>query len=181
MKFEYSDVASMPIFSRWLICLSLLVAVSARADETSDVRRLQTEARHAAALARAEQALAAKPKDAQMRFLRAVSLAELHRASEAMAAFESLIQDHPELAEPYNNLAALHAARGEFDQARAALEQALRADPGYVVAHENLGDVYAALAARSWSEALRLAPDNRGVATKLTIARELLRAPAVPN
>jgi tetratricopeptide (TPR) repeat protein len=171
----------MPILPRRLICVSLLAAATAWADETSDVRRLQTEGQHAAALARAEQVLAARPKDAQMRFLRAVSLAELQRNSEAMAAFESLIQDHPELAEPYNNLAALHAARGEFDQARAALEQALRADPGYAVAYENLGDVYAALAARSWSQALRLAPDNRGVATKLTIARELLRAPVAPN
>lgn len=181
MKFEYSHVALMPIFPRWLICVSLLAAATAWADDVSDVRRLQSEGRHAPALARAEQVLAAKPKDAQMRFLRAVSLAELQRVSEAMAAFESLIQDHPELAEPYNNLAALHAARGEFDQARVALEQALRADPGYAVAHENLGDVYAALAARAWSQALRLAPDNRGVATKLTIARELLRAPSAPK
>jgi tetratricopeptide (TPR) repeat protein len=181
MKFEYSDVASMPILHRWLICLSLLVAAPVWADDVSDVRRMQAEGRHVDALAHAEKALASKPKDAQLRFLRAVSLAEVQRVSEAMAAFESLIQDHPELAEPYNNLAALQAARGEFDQARVSLEQALRADPGYAVAHENLGDVYAALAARSWSQALRLAPDNRGLATKLTIARELLRAPAAPN
>ena len=161
-----------------LLCTMMLAVPMARADEAAAVRQLQAAGDHVAALARAVRALEARPKDAQMRFLRAVSLTELRRSDDAIAAFQSLTEDHPELAEPYNNLAALYAAQGHYDKARAALEQALRSNPEYALAHENLGDIYAALATRSWGQALQYAPDNRGVATKLSIARELLRAPS---
>lgn len=164
---------------RWvLVASSLLIALAARADEAADLRRLQATGNHAAALERADRYLASKPGDAQVRFLRGVSLTELHRSAEAIAAFRALTEDHPELAEPYNNLAALYAAQGAYDKARAALEQALRANPDYAVAHENLGDVYALLASQSWSRAAQLDPENRGAATKLALARDLLRLPS---
>lgn len=129
----------------------------------------------AAALARAERQLVAKPGDVSARFERGVALTELNRTDEAIAAFRSLTEDHPELAEPYNNLAALYAAQGRIEQARAALEQALRSRPDYAVAHENLGDIYAMLAARSWERATQADPSLRGAAAKLALARDLLR------
>ena len=58
--------------------------------------------------------------------------------------FSKLIEDYPELPEPYNNLAALlRRRRASIDKARATLEMALRTNPSYATAHENLGDVYA--------------------------------------
>ena len=60
----------------------------------------------------------------------------------------------------YNNLAVLYAAQSEFDKARAALEMAIRTNPSYATAHENLGDVYAMLAAQPYSRALQLDPGN---------------------
>ena len=69
-----------------------------------------------------------------------------------------LVQDYPELAEPHNNLAALYAAAGDYGKARAELEEALRLNPLYAPAHENLGDVYALLAGQSYARALRLEP-----------------------
>lgn len=171
---------SMHILCRWLLPLLWCLASASHADEVAAVRQLQAAGDHAAAVSRADRHLASRPKDAQMRFLRTVSLTELRRSTEAIAALQALTEDHPELAEPYNNLAALYAAQGAYDKARASLEQALRSNPEYAVAHENLGDIHAALAARSWSLALQYAPDNRAVATKLSIARELLRAPPTP-
>lgn len=160
-----------------LVLAGLLCCGAARADEFGEVQRLQSAGQTAAALQRAEQFLAAKPKDAQMRFLRGVLLAESRRSSEAIEVFQQLIEDYPELPEPYNNLAALHAAAGDYDRARAALDQALRAQPGFAAAHENMGDVLAMLALRSYARALQLEPGNPSVPAKLKLVRQLL-APA---
>ena len=88
---------------------------------------------------------------------------------------QKLSDDFPDLAEPYNNLAALYAAEGDYAKARATLEQALRMNPRYATAHENLGDVYAALAAQSYARALKLDPGNVSVPPKLALARGLYK------
>ena len=150
-----------------------LAFAPARSDELSDVQRLHYAGQTAAAMQRADQFLAAKPKDAQMRFLKGVMLSDSQLNAQAIVVFEKLSEDFPDLAEPYNNLAALHAAAGEFAKARATLEQALRTQPSYATAHENLGDVYAALANQSYARALQLDPKNVTVAPKLALLREL--------
>ena len=64
------------------------------------------------------------------------------------------------------------AAVGNLDGARAQLEAALRLDPTYRTAHENLGDVFVRLALR----AFEAAAGPRSLATltnKLRLAREL--------
>ena len=108
-----------------------------------------------------------------MRFLKGVMLSDSQLNTQAIVVFEKLSEDFPDLAEPYNNLAALHAAAGDFAKARATLEQALRTQPGYATAHENLGDVYAALANQSYARALQLDPKNVTVTPKLAVLREL--------
>lgn len=155
-----------------LLCLCLHGA--AQADDFADVSRLHEAGQTGAALTRADQFLATKPKDAQMRFLKGVMLAESRRESEAIDLFGALTEDHPDLAEPYNNLAALYAAVGDYDKARATLEQALRTNPSYVTAHENLGDIYAMLASQSYARALKLDPNQATLLMpKLALVREL--------
>ena len=156
-----------------LAVLVLLAGAPARSDELSDVQRLHYAGQTAAAMERAEQFLAIKPKDPQMRFLKGVMLSDNQLNAQAIVVFEKLSEDFPDLAEPYNNLAALHAAAGEFTKARATLEQALRTQPSYATAHENLGDVYVALANQSYQRALQLDPKNVTVAPKLALLREL--------
>jgi len=162
---------------RFLGLLTLAAALgwasSARADDYADVYNLQRSGKPAEALARADQYLAAKPRDPQMRFLKGVILAEAGRSAEAIEIYTGLTQDYPELPEPYNNLAVLYAAQSQFDKARTALEQALRANPAYATAHENLGDVYAKMAALSYSKALQLEPSNVSVPPKLAVIRQL--------
>jgi len=156
-----------------MVCLALMNASQqARGDEADEVNRLHRSGQTTAALHRAEQFLANKPKDPQMRFLKGVMLVESRRGAEAMEVFERISEDYPDLAEPYNNVAALHAAAGDFDKARNALEQALRVNPSYATAHENLGDVYAMLASRAYANALRLEPANPSVGPKLSLVRE---------
>jgi tetratricopeptide (TPR) repeat protein len=166
--------SSVSLLLRCLCVGALACAQWARADELSEVQRLHATGQTSAALQRAEQFLAAKAKDPQMRFLKGVLLAESQRPAEALDIFSRLSEDYPELAEPYNNIAALHAAAGDYDKAKIALEQAVRVNPGYATAHENLGDVHAMLAGRAYARASQLDPGSATAPAKLAIVRQLL-------
>ncbi|SSZ76691.1 Predicted O-linked N-acetylglucosamine transferase, SPINDLY family [Bordetella pertussis] len=56
----------------------------------------------------------------------------------------------PELPEPWNNLAALYASRGELERAQDSLQMALRANPDYAAARANLGDIQLMMALRTY-------------------------------
>ena len=163
----------------WLPAMLCALALSGRAaaDELAEVNRLHHSGQTVAALQRADLALASNARDPQMRFLKALILADAKRGDEAIAVLETLTQDYADLAEPYNNLAVLYAASGEYVKARAALDQALRLRPDYATAHENLGDVYAALAGQSYATALRLDPGRSGIPAKLVFVRQLAAPP----
>lgn len=150
-----------------------VAAPLARADDYGDVSQLLRSGKLPEALAKADQYLAGKPKDPQMRFLKGVIQTESGRSQDAIVTFTKLTEDYPELPEPYNNLAVLHAGAGQFDKARAALEMAIRTNPSYATAHENLGDVYAKLASQAYSRALQLDAGNTAVQPKLALIREL--------
>ncbi|NJS35174.1 MAG: tetratricopeptide repeat protein [Brachymonas sp.] len=154
------------------LALGLCLSTAAFADY-AEVNRLMRAGQLAEATAKADQFLAGKPKDPQMRFLKGVILTEQGKPQDAITQFTKLIEDYPELPEPYNNLAVLHAGQGQFDRARAALEMAIRTNPSYATAHENLGDVYAKLASQAYSKALQLDGTNTGVQPKLSLIRDL--------
>ena len=174
---------SLPLcrwFVRLLLAACFCSAQAARADDIADVQRLYYGGQAAQAMARADTYIAAHPKDPQMRFLKGVMLTDAKRGPEAIAIFEKITQDYPDIAEPYNNLAALYAAAGDYERARLTLMQALRTNPSYATAYENLGDVYAALAAQSYNKALKFDPRNVTVPPKLTLVRELYKRPGAP-
>jgi Putative Zn-dependent protease, contains TPR repeats len=171
------------VFAHALRLLALAAALSmsaaAFADDYADVNQLLHSGKYAEALAKADQYIAAKPRDPQMRFLKGVVQSEAGQTAEAIATFTQLTQEYPELPEPYNNLAVLYGGRSEFDKARLALEAAIRANPDYAVAYENLGDVYAKLAAVSYRKAQQLDTRNTSVEPKLALVRQLF--PAAPK
>lgn len=125
-------------------------------------QKLLNSGKKTEALAAVNQFLQTKPNDAQGRFLKGVVLTETGQAEEAIKLYTELIRDFPELPEPYNNLAVLYSAQNQPDQAKSALETAIRNHPGYATAHENLGDVYLQLARRSYAKAIELAPGKSG-------------------
>jgi tetratricopeptide (TPR) repeat protein len=157
------------------VCLAfgLLTATAAFADDYADVNRLLRAGQLAEANTKVDQFLATKPRDPQMRFLKGVIQTEQSKPNDAIGTFTKLTEDFPELPEPYNNLAVLYAGQSQFDKARAALEMAIRTNPSYATAHENLGDVYAKLASQAYSKALQLDNTNTGVQPKLGLIREL--------
>jgi tetratricopeptide (TPR) repeat protein len=124
-------------------------------------------------MSKADQYLSDKPRDPQMRFLKGVIQTQTGKSADAIATFTNLTKDYPELPEPYNNLAALYAQESQFDKARVALEMAIRTNPSYATAHENLGDVYAKLASQSYSKALQLDSKNTSLQPKLSLISNL--------
>jgi ketosteroid isomerase-like protein len=158
---------------RWIALAGALTFGAAHADEYSDVAQLLRNGKTAEAMAKVDQYLSSKPRDPQMRFLKGVIQRDTGKTSEAISTFTRLTEDYPELPEPYNNLAVLYAGQNQLDKARSALEMAIRTNPSYTTAHENLGDVYAKLASQAYGKALQLDSANPAVAPKLSLIREL--------
>ncbi len=147
--------------------------IPAPRSEAAEIADLMRAGKSDEALKRADAFLSARPRDVQVRFLRAVILIDLGRRPEATDALVLLTQDFPELPEPYNNLAVLAAAQGGLARAEHLLQQALTAQPNFVTAQENLGDLYVAMAAEAFERAFKLDPANSALKSKLALARDL--------
>jgi Flp pilus assembly protein TadD len=150
-------------------------------DELAAARAALRSGDTVAAAVAVDRHLARNPKDPRGRFLKGVILTEQGRASEAFDVFFVLTQDHPEFAEPYNNLAVIYAARGEYARARELLESAIRVNPEYATAYENLGDIYARLASQAYEKAAKLDAANRAAHVKLALARDLMNVSPKPR
>jgi Flp pilus assembly protein TadD len=164
-----------------LVALALLAAAAPAGAQkppppptaATEIGALMKAGQNEEALRRAEARLKENPRDAQVRFMRGVILADQGKTVEATLVFETLIQEFPELPEPYNNLAVIHAAQGRYESAQRLLMQALAAQPNYATAYENLGDLYLSMAEQAYQRALGLNADNAAVKAKLEAAREL--------
>jgi len=168
--------------------LSLLAATALAQDgrDLTDEERRQyiKELREASALVKEKQydnalakigvLLAQRPREPQARFLKGVIQTDEGKVDAAIATFTTLTDDYPEIPEPWNNLAVIYAQKGQYETARVALENAVKSAPNWAVAHENLGDIYARLAAAEYDRAAKLDEGNKTAAAKLVLARDLL-------
>ena len=163
----------------WIAACSFILitfasmSCAAFADEVADVSKSIQSGQYADAMQKADAYLAQHPKDAHMRFMKGLIFAEQNKTTDAIAVFTKLTEDYPDLPEPYNNLAVLFASINQFDKARAALEMAIRTNPSYSTAHENLGDVYAKMASQAYDKALQLDSGNSGAKLKLNLIHNL--------
>ncbi|HEX6003013.1 MAG TPA: tetratricopeptide repeat protein [Burkholderiales bacterium] len=147
---------------------------AAQRDGLQRVEQLMRQNDYQRALESVDHYLVSNPRDARGRFLKGVILTEQKKTQEAIKVYTELTQDNPGLPEPYNNLAVLRAALGEYEPARVALEMAVRVRPDYAVAHENLGDIYARMAAQSYEKAAKLDSGNKSAPLKLKQVTALL-------
>jgi tetratricopeptide (TPR) repeat protein len=164
-----------------LLIATAFVLRPARADDNADITKMMRAGQYAEALTKVDGLLVQKPKDAQLRFFKGVILTEQNKSAEAIAVFAKLTDDYPDLPEPYNNLAVLYAAGGQFEKARAALDRAIRTNPTYATAYENLGDVHAKLASQAYDKALQLDSSNTMAKSKLTLVRNLVAGGSLPK
>lgn len=146
--------------------------------EITEARTLLTEKKWAQAGELIEKQLEKRPRDPQWRFLQGVLFAEIGKRSESISVFELLTEDFPELAEPYNNLAALYVEQNELHKARLLLERAIQNRPDYAMAHENLGDIYTRLAMDAYRKASKANQPSPSVELKLDY---LMKTPAIRN
>ena len=153
-----------------LLCLFLTATVGVQAQTSStlqlkgtphaEVQKAMGQRKWDLALEQIDAYLLERPRDPQMRFWRARLLEQLQRGDEAFAVYEELAQDYPELAEVQNNLGVMYAARGNLGQAKLAFEHALRNNPNYATAYENMGDILLHLARQSFAKSAELDPTS---------------------
>ncbi len=168
--------------NRTITCLAAAAAILLAtpsvmaANAVEEAQKMVSEGKLDAALKRLDAQLKSAPQDAEARFMRGLVLTRLNRSEEAIKAFADITRDYPQLPEPYNNLAVLYAQQGDYEKARDALEAALATHPSYATAHENLGDIYAALAGAAYNRALLLDQGNQTVRSKLSFLNRVSEA-----
>lgn len=143
----------------------------------ANAEKLYNAGKKTEALAIADKVLQEKPSDPQMRFLKAVILTEQNKTTEAIDIYTGLMRDFPELPEPYNNVAVLYNLKGQPELSKVALESAIRNNPGYAVAHENLGDIYIQLASASYKKAQKLGVNSASLKAKLLRTESVIQLP----
>ena len=114
--------------------------------------------------------LKGNPNDPQMLFWKAKILNDSYISSEKEEGFQlylTLSDNYPELAEPHNNLGVIFAAQGDYAKAIHYFELALRANPTYSIASENLADLYAQQAANYYKNAVDYDSTNKTARAKL--------------
>jgi Flp pilus assembly protein TadD len=162
--------------------LLLFLTANAQWALATDLTRAQQQwsvGQRTQAVSTLESALRPIPNDLTLRFALGVMRMELGDSAAAQAIFLSLTQDFPDLPDPFNNLAVIHAAQGELELARSELEQALRLQPEHAQAQENLGDLYLRLAARAYqrAEQVQLTP-SASLAAKISQTQALMPSSA---
>jgi len=163
------------------LSLGLMSTGPARADEVSEVQAILAAGKASEGLKKVDQLLAAKPADPRLRLQRGIALSLLNRNAEAIGVFQKLIETHPELPGPYNNLAVLYGNQGEYEKARQALELAIRTNPAYATAFQNLGDVYARLAGQAYKKALALDKNDGVLPLKLAVVQNIFESSVDPR
>ena len=169
-------VCAMPS-AALLLCGALFANAAHAADDSAEISRLVQSGQLADAMKRVDAGLAQKPADARLRFSKGIILAQQNKPTEAIAVLLKLTEDYPDLPEPYNNLAVLYAANGQYESARIALDKAIANNPGYGMAHENLGDVYAELASQAYDKAAKL-DGSAGAKAKVAAIRNTVQGAA---
>ena len=143
------------------------------AEFSSRVERLLQEGHAADALELADLGLRDNTRNVRLRFARTVALERLGRSDEAASALRSMIAAYPEVPEPYNNLASIEAARGNYEEALDLLKQVLKINPDFALARKNLGDVYLAFALECYESAAPAFGENEKVQARLRALRRL--------
>ena len=174
-----SCVGKLWIQHRWaavlLGCGMALHNLPAQAARPVDeVAQLLEQGKADQAAKQADSFLQQNPGDVEMRFLRGVIATEQKQSAQAIKIFTALTRDYPHMPEPYNNLAVLYAADGQERKAAEALEQAIRTNPSYSTAHENLGDLYARMASEAYSKALQLDGTRQDLKPKLALITQIV-------
>jgi tetratricopeptide (TPR) repeat protein len=135
-----------------LICLLFLQVV--QADTIKQMQNELKQGQFARAATTGLSLLRKQPKDIQLQFLTALAFQKNNQPRQAIRYYKTIIDAHPELPEPRNNLAIIYQQQGEYDKAVKLLIDSLNTDPVYATAWKNLNNIYQALASEAYRKAL---------------------------
>ena len=121
-------------------------------------------------------ALSTQPGSVHWQLLYSALLIQSGDWRAARCALQTMAQNFPELGAVHNNLAVVHAAQGDWHLAAQSLEDALRADPKYALAAENLAEAHLQLAEQALEQAQEMTPNNGEIKQRLAAVRALLAA-----
>ncbi|HCY13580.1 MAG TPA: hypothetical protein DG414_07055 [Gammaproteobacteria bacterium] len=158
-----------------LVATGFVLFVTAVQADRSQAQSQLAAGHYPEALAEVNLLLIQHPDDAELAFLRARILAASGQNEAAISTYRTLVQRFPKNPAPYNNLATLLAARGEFTSAAEQLLTGLQIDPVYQVLLNNLLALYAHEAAVAYQRALDPAGTNTATAgpPDLTVLQSL--------
>ena len=143
------------LFAGWALA-AILSSGAVLGDEAFEqALSLAAEKRYSEAREALDPLLLREPGDPRARLLHGVLRVREGRVGEAIDIFEALRRDFPDMSEPHNNLAVLHAVEGRLEEARTILLAMLERGPDATV-YANLGDVYTKLARRAYERAREL-------------------------
>ncbi len=126
----------------------------ARAEGISEVYELIESGNFADARSQINTLINKSPNDPELLFARAVIEEKNGASKKAIKYYRELTKSHPDLLEPYNNLAIYHAETGNYQEAIKTLEQAMQANPAVATAYRNLTAIYAQMASAAYRKAL---------------------------
>ncbi len=137
----------------YLILLFCLL-VSGTALAADSVQQLIGQKKYAKAVQIGEQLLRENPDQASTRFLTAYAHQMTGNTERSIKLYEELIRDEPDLPEPYNNLAMIYLAKGDYDYASQLLVSAINTRINYAIAYANLSHVYKGIASEAYRRAV---------------------------
>lgn len=163
------NLVKLNILQSAVIVFMCLIPATVYSNDVATVETLISNGEFDKALAVTDELLLEDKYNVNFSFLKGLILTRQNKLEEASKIFQDLTENHPELPEPYNNLAVVYAAMGDFTNARNALEKAIKTHPSYATAHENMGDIYAKMASSAYNNALELDTNNETAREKLSL------------
>ena len=160
--------------------IGLLFAVLSlvQAQEALDldaIQRLAASGSRNQAIDALNKRIGANPEDVEATFLKGLLLLQQGNKNGAREVFLDISRRFPRLPEAYNNLAAIHAADGEYELARQTLLSAIANTPDYAPVRANLGDLYIKMAMDAYREALKLNPSDSATQSRLKVLEQLFQ------
>ena len=149
----------------------------------NSLSQMQTElknGRYQQAIDIGQALLANQADDTQVLFLTALALQKSQRLDEAQIYYQQIIQLHPDLPEPRNNLAIIFLQKGKHDQAVDLLIESLNTHPAYATAWQNLSNLYKGLASEAYRKALSEENNASSVIDSIQLS-ELTRIHSLPE
>lgn len=138
----------------------------------STIQQLEAELKkqkYASAATTGLSLLRQQPDNIQAQFLTALAFQNNDQLKQAKRYYQQIIETHPELPEPRNNLAMIYLEQGQHDRAVNLLIASLKTHPAYATAWQNLSNLYKGLASEAYRKALNDGNDTQNVKFKIQL------------